>query len=134
MNTDRKLAEKGTAVYPEAELTEKILGAAFAVHNTLGVGFLEKVYENALAHELRKENISVECQKAIQVRYDGVVVGDYQADVIVGGRVLVECKAVSNFDPVHEAQLLNYLRATRIRVGLLLNFGRPKLQYRRLVL
>jgi len=134
MNTDKELTEKTAAVYPEAGLTEKILGAAFNVHNTLGTGFLERVYENALAHELRKAGVAVGQQKAIQVRYDGVVVGDYQADLIVDNRVLVECKAVNNFDPVHEAQLLNYLRATDIRVGLLLNFGRPKLQYRRLVL
>ena len=131
MNTDRLSTE--AAAYPEADLSGKILGAAFKVHNTLGVGFLEKVYENALVHELRKESIAVEQQKPIQVRYDGIVVGEYQADLIADGRILVECKAVSNFDPVHEAQLLNYLRATGIRVGLLLNFGRPKLQYRRLI-
>jgi len=132
MNTDRVQSEK--AIYPEADLSEKILGAAFTVHNTLGVGFLEKVYENALAHELRRAGISVEQQKPVQVRYNGMVVGDYQADLIVDARVLVECKAVSGFDPTHEAQILNYLRATGIRVGLLLNFGRARLQYRRLVL
>lgn len=132
MNTDSVQTEPAT--YPEADLSEKILGAAFRVHNSLGAGFLEKVYENALAHELRKDRVAVEQQKAIQVKYDGVIVGEYQADLVVDGRVLVECKAVSNFDPVHEAQVLNYLRATGIRVGLLLNFGRPKLQYRRLVL
>ncbi len=132
MNTDRAQTEVPT--YPEADLSERILGASFRVHNTLGVGFLEKVYENALAHELRKEKIVVEQQKVIQVRYDGIVVGDYQADLVVDGRVLVECKAASNLDPVHDAQLLNYLRATGIRVGLLLNFGRAKLQYRRLVM
>ncbi len=131
MNTDRVSAEP--AAYPEADLSERILGAAFKVHNTLGAGFLEKVYENALVHELRKDGIAVEQQRAIQVKYDGILVGVYQADLIVDGRVLVECKAVSSFDPVHEAQLLNYMRATGIRVGLLLNFGRPKLQYRRLV-
>jgi len=134
MNTDEPdRPHPDTAIYPEADLSERILGAAFKVHNTLGVGFLEKVYENALVHELRRERIPVEQQKPIQVRYDGTVVGEYQADLIVDVRILVECKAVSHFGPVHEAQLLNYLRATGIRVGLLLNFGRPKLQYRRLV-
>jgi GxxExxY protein len=132
MNTDREQTE--TPAYPEADLSERILGAAFKVHNTLGVGFLEKVYENALAHELRKEKLAVDQQKVIQVRYDGIVVGDYQADLVVDNRVLIECKAASNLDPVHDAQLLNYLRATGIRVGLLLNFGRAKLQYRRLVM
>ncbi|MFQ5696588.1 MAG: GxxExxY protein [Terriglobia bacterium] len=132
MNTDS--LGKDAALYPEADLTERILGAAFKVHNTLGAGFLEKVYENALVHQLRKETVRVEQQKPIRIRFDEVVVGDYQADVVVDGRVLVECKATNSFDSVHEAQLLNYLRATEIRVGLLLNFGRPKLQYRRLVL
>ena len=132
MNTDK--VQSDNAIYPEADLSEKILGAAFTVHNTLGVGFLEKVYENALAHELRRAGISIEQQKPVQVRYNGTVVGDYQADLIVDGRILVECKAVSGFDPTHEAQILNYLRATGVRVGLLLNFGRSNLQYRRLVL
>ena len=132
MNTDRVQTEGPK--YPEADLSERILGAAFKVHNTLGVGFLEKVYENALAHELRTEKIAVEQQKPIRVMYDGIVAGEYQADLVVDNRVLVECKAASNLDPVHDAQLLNYLRATGIRVGLLLNFGRAKLQYRRLVM
>ena len=96
MNTDK--VQSDNAIYPEADLSEKILGAAFTVHNTLGVGFLEKVYENALAHELRRAGISIEQQKPVQVRYNGTVVGDYQADLIVDARVLVECKAVSGFD------------------------------------
>jgi GxxExxY protein len=132
MNTDRPRAQ--TATYPEADLSERILGAAFRVHNALGVGFLEKVYENALAHELRKERIRLEQQKPIKVKYDGTVVGDYQADLIVDGRILIVCKAVSQLDPVHEAQVLNYLRSTEIHVGLLLNFGRARLQVRRLIL
>jgi len=117
----------------EGELTEKILGAAFKVQNTLGAGFLEKVYENALTIELRKCGLAVEGQKAFPVRYEGTVVGDYQADLVVSAKVVVECKAVSNLDSVHEAQLMNYLKASGLRVGLLINFARPKLQYRRLV-
>ncbi len=128
MNTDR---EKPAG--PEAELTEKILAAAFKVQNTLGCGFLEKVYENALLVELARNAMRVEQQKAVQVLYGGAIVGEYQADLVVEGRVLVECKAVSTLDSIHEAQLLNYLKATGVRVGLLLNFGRPKLQYRRFV-
>ncbi|MFQ5696249.1 MAG: GxxExxY protein [Terriglobia bacterium] len=131
MNTDRET--KGRIGLLEEGLTEKILQAAFKVQNTLGCGFLEKVYENALVVELRRQGIAVEQQKSVHVRYDGAVVGEYQADLIVEGRVIVECKAIARFDPVHEAQLLNYLKATGIRVGLLLNFARPKLQYRRLV-
>jgi GxxExxY protein len=117
----------------EEQLTEKILGAAFKVHNTLGIGFLEKVYENAIVVELARRGVSVEQQKTIKVTYEGVVVGDYQVDILVEGRVVVECKAIGHLDGVHEAQLLNYLRATGLKVGLLINFGRPKLQYRRLV-
>jgi GxxExxY protein len=83
--------------------------------------------------ELRRLGIPVEQQKTVKVRYEGVVVGDSLADLVVDGRLIIECKAASQLDPVHEAQLLNYLRASKLRVGLLLNFGRPKLQYRRLV-
>jgi len=117
----------------EEELTEKILGAAFKVQNTLGCGFLEKVYENAMVVELSRAGISVEQQKPMQVRYQGAIVGEYQADLVVDSRVMVELKAVSKLDSIHEAQLLNYLKATRVRVGLLFNFGCPKLQYRRFV-
>jgi GxxExxY protein len=84
--------------------------------------------------ELSRHGIALEQQKTIQVRYEGAIVGDYQADLVVDGRVLVECKATAQLDPVHEAQLLNYLKATGMKVGLLLNFGKPRLQHRRLVL
>jgi GxxExxY protein len=132
MNTDAKPVS--SSILLEGELTDKILGSAFKVQNTLGGGFLEKVYENALALELRKCGLSIESQKPFPVRYEGAVVGDYQADLLVAERVIVECKAVSNVDSVHEAQLMNYLKASRLRVGLLINFGRPKLQYRRMVI
>ncbi len=131
MNTDRSDAEATSLL--EAALTEKILGAAFKVQNTLGCGFLEKVYENAMVVELSRAGISVEQQKPMQVRYQGAIVGEYQADLVVDSRVMVELKAVSKLDSIHEAQLLNYLKATRVRVGLLFNFGCPKLQYRRFV-
>jgi GxxExxY protein len=117
----------------EGDLTEKILAAAFKVQNTLGAGFLEKVYENSLALELRKAGCLVEAQKPYPVRYEGAVVGDYLADLVVNAKVIVQCKAVSVLDPIHEAQLMNYLKASGIKVGLLMNFGRPKLQYRRLI-
>lgn len=116
------------------EVTHRILGCAFTVSNPLGCGFLEKVYENALAHELRKAGLKVVQQHALQVFYDGVVVGDYNADLLVEDRVLVELKAAKALDEVHMAQCLNYLRATRLSICLLMNFGKPKLEYRRLVL
>jgi GxxExxY protein len=135
MNTDKiKDIDKGDSQeFPEQELTEKVLGCAFTVHNTLGVGFLERVYANALAVELRAQGISVQQEFPLKVVYKNTVVGDYVADMVVDGRVLLELKACTSLDPIHTAQILNYLRASKIRVGLLLNFGRPKLEYRRLV-
>ncbi len=133
MHTVKTKGESNRAPLLEEELTEKILGAAFKVQNTLGCGFLEKVYENAMVVELSRAGISVEQQKPMQVRYQGAIVGEYQADLVVDGRVIVELKAASKLDSIHEAQLLNYLKATRVRVGLLFNFGCPKLQYRRFV-
>jgi len=110
-----------------------VIGAALTVSNTLGVGFLEKVYENALAHELRKAGLAVEQQKVIQVEYDGVIVGDYVADILVEGDLLVELKAVKALDEIHMAQCMNYLKATGRRLCMLLNFGNPKLQIKRVV-
>jgi GxxExxY protein len=114
-------------------ITERIIGCAYAVANTLGPGFLEKVYENALAYELRQAGLNVEQQKPIPVKYKGIVVGDYIADLLIDGCVLVELKAVKNLDESHLAQGINYLRATGLKICLLLNFGNPKLQIKRLV-
>ncbi len=137
MNTDkngqRKNGTDSDEPYPEQDLTEKILRAAFAVHNTLGAGFLERVYSNALAVELRAQGIALQNEAPLKILYRNTIVGDYIADLVVDGRVLVELKACASLDPVHTAQLLNYLRASKIHVGLLLNFGRPKLEYRRFV-
>jgi GxxExxY protein len=109
------------------ELTGKILKAFFTVYNTLGYGFLEKVYENALKIELRRMDLTVESQKNIKVHYTGYEVGDYFADLIVNDLIIIELKAAEALCPEHEAQLINYLKATDIEVGLLLNFGKdPK--------
>ncbi len=113
------------------EFTEKIIGCAMRVHSVLGPGFLESVYENALAHELRKAGINVECQCPIQVKYDGVIVGDYVADMCVENKVIIENKAVNSLAIAHEVQLVNYLSATGIDVGLLFNFGTLSLQHKR---
>jgi len=112
-------------------VTEKIIGCAMRVHQALGPGFLESVYENALAHELRKEGLEVERQLPIGVMYDGVPVGDFIADMRVSGRVLVENKAVMSLAVAHEVQLVNYLTATGHEIGLLLNFGAASLQFKR---
>jgi len=115
-------------------LTRRIIGCAYRVANVLGAGFLEKVYENALAHELRKAGLRVAQQTPCEVRYDGIVVGSYVADMVVEDRVVVELKAAAQLNPVHEAQLLNYLRASGRRLGLLLNFGTPRVGVRRFAL
>jgi len=113
------------------DLTERIIGCAMRVHRTLGPGFLESVYENALAHELRKSGLAVACGHRIEVFYDGVCVGDFVADMLVEGLVLIENKAVRSIMPVHEVQLVNYLTATGVEVGLLLNFGARRLEFKR---
>jgi GxxExxY protein len=112
-------------------LTKVIIGCAMTVHRKLGPGFLESVYRNALAHEIRKANLPLQCGCRIQVCYDGVAVGNFVADMVVDGCVLVEIKAVQTLGPVHGAQLVNYLVATRIETGLLLNFGSESLQFKR---
>lgn len=115
-------------------LTEKIIGCAFNVANVLGHGFLERVYENAMVHELSKANLLVRQQVPFQVKYDGVVVGDYQADLLVGERVLVELKATKTVDETHMAQCLNYLKASDLQTCLLINFGTPRIAIKRISL
>ena len=105
------------------EITSKIIAAFYVVYNTLGYGFLEKVYENALVIELEKRGLTVKQQVPIQVYYEGKMVGEYFADLLIDDKVIVELKAVGDIVAAHEAQLVNYLKATKIEVGLLLNFG-----------
>ncbi len=116
----------------EESVTESVIGAFYAVYSELGHGFLEQVYENALAIALREAGHPVIQQAALDVCFRGQRVGEYRADLLIPGRLIIEVKAVAALAPVHEAQLLNYLRATGIRVGLLLNFG-PKPQIKRRV-
>jgi GxxExxY protein len=113
--------------------TEAIIGAAFEVHQQLGYGFLERVYQRALQVELLRRNVAAETEKRIRVQYKGVVVGDYDADLIVADSVAVEIKVNPQYDKRDEAQLLNELKATGLKVGMLLNFGRTKVEYKRLV-
>jgi GxxExxY protein len=115
------------------DITEKIIGSAFEVHRELGCGFLERVYERALQVELIRRRSTAEIEKRVQVRYKEVVVGDYDSDLIVDGCVLVELKVNPQYDRRDEAQLLNVLKATGLKVGLLVNFGRAKVEYKRLV-
>ncbi len=121
-------------IYPHETLTHEIIAAAFEVSNSLGCGFLEKVYENALVVELKRRNLSSAQQVPVRVLYQQETVGQYVADMVVENAVLVEVKATLENHSLFIAQTLNYLRATNLPVGLLVNFGRPKLEYRRLVL
>ena len=113
------------------DLTEQIIGCAYRVSNTLGCGFLEKVYENALAYELNNQNLEVQQQQSIEVNYDGIIVGHYVADLIVESKAIIEMKAATVVNEIHAAQTLNYLKATGLPVALLLNFGKPKIEIRR---
>jgi GxxExxY protein len=115
------------------QITQAVIGCAFRVANTLGHGFLEKVYENALAHEIRKSGLKVDQQHGIRVHYDSVVVGEYVPDLLVEEQVIVELKAVQALDDMSRAQCLNYLKATGYGTCLLLNFGRPHIEVKRIV-
>ena len=115
------------------EITSKIIGAVYTVSNKLGHGFLERVYENALVIELSKLRLIPKQQQCIQVLYDNVVVGDYVADIIVNDAVIIELKSVRTLDNNHQAQCMNYLKATNLKVCLLINFGNPKAEIKRIV-
>lgn len=114
-------------------VTEVVIGCAFKVSSGLGIGFLERVYENALVHELGKAGLGVEQQKSLQVWYDGVIVGQFYADLLVEGAVIVELKAVTALDTKHFAQCMNYLKATDLNLGLLINFGTSRIEIKRIV-
>jgi len=118
------LASKNIAIMLHEEISGLILESFYKVYNTLGFGFLEKVYENALMIELRKRGIECRQQQHIEVFYEKERVGDYYADIIVENKVILELKAAKSIAEEHEFQLLNYLKATKIEIGLLLNFGR----------
>jgi GxxExxY protein len=115
------------------KITERIIGCVYKVSNNLGAGFLEKVYESALAIELRKAGLKVGQQHGIQVRYDGEIVGEFAADLLIEGKVIIELKAAKVLNEVHMAQCLNYLKATGLSVCLLVNFGKRKAEIKRII-
>jgi len=115
------------------EITYQIRGAVFEVNKVLGAGFLEKVYQKALLIELRKRGLKAENEVPIQVRYKGELVGEYFADIVVEGQVILELKAIEQLQKIHEAQLLNYLKATEYKIGLLINFTHPKAEIKRFI-
>lgn len=115
------------------KITEDIIGSAFEVYNILGYGFLEKVYQKALQVELLRRNRTAELEHAIKVTYKGAIVGEYAADLLVEEKVIVELKVAAKYNSKDEAQLLNELKATKIEVGLLINFGKEQVKYKRFV-
>jgi GxxExxY protein len=127
MNADERRLELN-------RITETVIGCVYTVSNSLGVGFLEKVYENALAIEIRKTGLNVSQQTPISVFYDGSVVGEFYTDLLVDEKVILELKASRSLDDSHTAQCMNYLKATGLKVCLLINFGKPKAEIKRVVL
>jgi GxxExxY protein len=115
------------------ELTSTIIACVYQVSNSLGCGFLEKVYENSLLIELKNKGLNARQQQSIQIKYAGVVVGDYVCDILVNDSVILEIKAVRTLDQSHQAQCMNYLKATNLSVCLLINFGNPKAEIKRIV-
>ncbi len=115
------------------ELSEKIIAAAFEISNVLGVGFLEKVYENALIIELNKRGIKTQQQAPLKVHYKGELVGDYFADILVEDKIIIELKTVKEFDSFHLAQCLNYLKITGYKLCLLINFSKPRVEIKRII-
>src|ERR1700733_2582126 len=130
MTTDKKSKDDFSDTALNA-VSERVIGCAFRVASALGDGFLERVYENALAHELHKNGLTALRQQPISVHYDGIVVGDYLADFLVEDLLLLELKAVSALERVHVLQCVHYLRATGLYLCLLLNFGAPRLEIKR---
>ena len=124
--------EKKTFIGKHSELTDKLIGAFYDVYNELGYGFSEKVYENALVIVLRKLGLNVEQQSPITVYFADQVIGGFVVDLLVEDKIILELKSVKSLNDQHEAQLFNYLKATKIEVGLLLNFG-PKAEFKRRV-
>jgi GxxExxY protein len=122
------MAEASTQADP---LTQKVIGEAMYVHRVLGPGFLESIYHNSLLLRLKKQGLKVESQKPLPVHFEDEIVGEFFTDLIVEGRLILEIKAVTSLNSAHEIQLVNYLTATKIDLGLLLNFGSKSLEFKR---
>jgi GxxExxY protein len=130
-SSEIRAVRKAELLFPEESF--KIKRACLKVHNKLGCGFLEKVYENALAHELKKAGFVVEQQVPVKVTYDGVVVGDYVIDLLANSKFIIEVKATESDHPVYKAQVINYVRAANFQLGFLANFGMRSLYFKRVI-
>lgn len=120
--------------YPYSKITNKIIKCAIEIHKALGPGFLESIYENALIYELKQQGLKVEKQKLIPITYKETVVGEHHLDLLVEGEVIIENKTVKEFNDIHQAQILSYLKATGKKIGLLINFAKTKIDIRRMIL
>lgn len=125
---------RGAKDYSLEPVTRELIGAAFDFHNVLGYGFLERVYQRAMQVELTLRKVKVELELKLQVYFKGVIIGDYAADLLVQDRIVVELKAGPEYQPAHEAQLLNELKATQVCLRYLINSGRTKVEYKRMVM
>jgi GxxExxY protein len=133
MATDDTQIPSGTRDFSLQPVTQQLIGAAFEVHNVVGFGFLEKVYQRAMPVELQLRNIKVELGPKLQVQFKGIIVGDYAADLLVVDKIIVELKTDPVYQTVHEAQLFSELRGTGMKLGFLISFGREKVEYKRMV-
>jgi GxxExxY protein len=133
MDTDETQIRAGAKDYSLQPVTQELIGAAFEVHKILGYGFLERVYQKALQVELELRRVRVELEPKIKVQFKGVIVGDYAADLLAADKIIVELKTDAAYQTLHEAQLLNELRGTGIKLGFLINFGRERVEYKRMV-
>lgn len=120
--------------YLYSSLTDRIINLAINIHQKLGPGFIERIYERALGHELTKNKIDFEKQKLIKVKYDNILLGDQRIDFLIGDRVVIELKAVSEINEIHIAQMISYLKTVNKKVGLILNFAKNKLEIKRVIL
>ena len=134
MDTDETQMGSEAKDYSLEPITRELIGAAFEVHNVLGYGFLERVYQRAMQVELTLRKVKVELELKLQVYFKGVIIGDYAADLLVQDRIVVELKAGPEYQPAHEAQLLNELKATQVCLRYLINSGRTKVEYKRMVM
>ena len=116
------------------ELTEKIIQGFYQVHNRLGAGYLESIYQNALSIELEEMGLRYETERVVKIFYRNRKVGEHRLDLVIGDKVIVELKAATEFHPAHQAQVISYLKATGLKVALLVNFGKDRVEYKRMVL
>ena len=133
MHTDETQIKNGDKDFSLQPVTQQLIGAAFEVHNVLGIGFLEKVYQRAMQVELQARGLKVELEPKIQVQFKGGRGRGLAADLLVADKIIVELKTDAQYQPAHEAQLLNELRGTGVHLGYLINFGRERVEYKRLV-